>query len=824
MKEQVKLKYLLLTVTIFLSYCFEAWAAFDYGLVFRSYEVSPEERTSLTASAAGSHTLKFTDSLRVDFTLKFNLDIGKFGYICSIIIDNAEPMDVLLYTPSHEESAIYATGDHENMTKIPIHSDRWHDLSISVSHEGDSAHFNLNGKRISSILTRQDRIEASICFGKNSQNNYETDDVAPMVIKDLGIKVDRNETARWKLTGSENESSGKIRLSTVNPLWLKDLNCKWSLARTFQVPSVSYICPDEENGIIYIISDKTVSRYDVSSMTLSQWQTSNDIRTDLTTNDYIILEDGTLAYLDIDSPAVIRFDLASHDWERSNPRTKRSIYLHDNIMYDRDGGRYLQMFGYGQHRYQKSIKSWDPEQDSVSVYDINGLTPRYLAAAGMRDGKIYVYSGKGNIQGAQEFGTRIYNDFIEIDLSTLTARTLWTGNGEEDEVAASNLIPESNRNSFLALTYNPKSYNTYLQLKRIDTEGSAIPLAQSLPFNFLDIESEAKLMYCAKTNAYYAITSQKNNDGHFAISIYTILSPISEQQESTSKVSSSVIIILTLLAAGIGIISAIAVTGRRRRSKHSKGHSEDGLADLSYKKKENETPGVYILGGFKVINKAGEDISGSFSPLMKQLLSIIILNSDTDGISNAKLKDTLWFDKSDNSYNNNRGVTLTKIRTYLQEVDESLVITSNNGYWRIDDPNGSCDYLKAQTTLNTKNCSLENLIGIAMLGNIMPDSRIEWLDLYKGEYENRIISALRKMLENVKGQDDDPTRIQIADAILLFDPLDEDCVRLKCQCLITLKRAGLAKRAFDHFCDNYYHTLGEKFEENFTDFIKKATH
>lgn len=800
--------------------CFDAWAALDYGLVFKSYEASRQERTSLTIPSATDKPLHFTDSLRIDFSLMLNLNIGKFGYICSIVTDEEQTMDVLLYTTAGGASAICATCNHENIVRIPIQKEKWQNLSICIRHEGDSLAMGINGIRISKIGARPASVPARISFGRNILKNHETDDVAPMVIKDLSIKTDRNQPICWKLSGEQEDLNKSISLSIDNPLWRKSLNSTWTLAHNTPVPGVSYICTDDRNGLIYIISEKMVSRYNVSSMSLTQWKTSNDIRTDLTTNDFIILEDGTLAYLDIDSNAIIRFNRETHDWERNNPRTRRSVYLHDNLLYDRQNHRYLQLFGYGQHRYQKNIKAWNPENNEITEYEIEGLTPRYIAAAAIRDGKIYVYSGKGNTQGAQEFGAYIYNDLVEIDLESLSAKTLWKSEEAEDEVAASDLIPENNRNSLLALTFNPKAYSTALQLKRIGLDGNVTTLAQSIPFNFLDIESEAKLMYYEKTGCYYAIVSQKDNDGQFSVRIYTIQSPIAEYADQTastpqksisSPAALRVMLILLLCAA----ILAFLWKTRKTRQKSI-------LPELAADTTEQNKPGIYLLGGFKIINKAGDDISGNFSPLMKQLLSIIILNSDNlaGGISNAKLKDALWYDKSDNSYNNNRGVTLTKIRTYLQDVDEGLVIASNNGHWYIDDPNGVCDYLKAMHTLCDKAESLDNVLGVAALGNLLPDVRIDWLDSYKSSYENLILGRLRKGLENVKGPDSEQRKIQIADAILIFDTLDEDSVRLKCQCLIALKHPGAAKRAFDQFCSNYHLTLGEEFSENFTDFIK----
>lgn len=71
-----------------------------------------------------------------------------------------------------------------------------------------------------------------------------------------------------------------------------------------------------------------------------------------------------------------------------------------------------------------------------------------------------------------------------------------------------------------------------------------------------------------------------------------------------------------------------------------------------------------MLNGFQVINRDLKDITGKFTPIMRQLLSVIILysNQNNKGISNIKLKELLWYDKSEESFSNNRSVNIRKIR------------------------------------------------------------------------------------------------------------------------------------------------------------------
>lgn len=272
----------------------------------------------------------------------------------------------------------------------------------------------------------------------------------------------------------------------------------------------------------------------------------------------------------------------------------------------------------------------------------------------------------------------------------------------------------------------------------------------------------------------------------------------------------------------------LCVTLRRRRSAERKQPQSGRNARSTearhpkavHTARETKAPGVYLLGGFKVIAADGEDISANFSPLMKQLLSLLILNSGThDGISNARLKDTLWFDKTDESYNNNRGVTLKKIRTELAKVGGSISIITYNNRWRLDDPEGLCDFIGAERKISAEGTEVPEITDIALKGTLLPDMRTEWLDAYKGRYEDSIISRLSHQEPDLGTPASAKLAGRIADAILIFDNLDENAVKMKCKSLTALHHNGTAKRTFDSFCENYERTLGEKFSTNFSDFI-----
>ena len=51
-----------------------------------------------------------------------------------------------------------------------------------------------------------------------------------------------------------------------------------------------------------------------------------------------------------------------------------------------------------------------------------------------------------------------------------------------------------------------------------------------------------------------------------------------------------------------------------------------------------------------------------------------------------------------------------------------------------------------------------------------------------------------------KGRESQILQIQIADAVLAGDPIDEDAVAARCRALYKLGHKGMAKETYDRFC------------------------
>lgn len=829
---------ILIPIISFLTFCSISFAqntGIEKGLRFRSYEVAPNLRTSLRIPAEENGNLKYDGFLALSFDIKIDTHKECFGYVCRILLEDNDYADILLTNPTDGEAHLVLASKHGELMNIRIPSSsslkEWNRIEILLSSKDNATDITING--ISHHLTcSQDRIHtAAIYFGANSQGIFSTSDVAPMSLRNLSLKTNEksDKTYFWELSTEDdlNRGSGKKRMSisVENPEWIIESNCSWQLASSLTFAGKVKTVVDDKMKRIYLISQDRVTTLVPQTGQSIIHPFSQDICFRKLTNDFNVLPDGRLIYFDPEgqTPVISEFDFNSGKWSPDITRKINSSRLHHNSFYNPLDSCVVHMFGYGFHRYSNDICIWSETQGSFRRWTLDSIPPRYLSAVGVSDSLAWIYGGKGNAKGIQELGTIIYNDLYSISLEDYEVHKAGTVESANLEVAATDLIVSEDRKSLTALFYSPNTYQSSLQMKKINIDDCTIsPLGNSIPYSFLDVDSEARLIYDSDTHIYYAVITQKSDDGSYRVNVYKILAPVICTTASSGTTETDVRwrhILYPVLA--LAVILSTAVFFIRRRKLHKS--EENAYADSP---RNPQAPGIYLIGGFKVINMEGIDISGRFTPLTKQLLCILVLYSYRQkGISNVELKETLWNDKSEESYYNNRGVNIKKLRTCISEVG-NIEIQSANGNWSVNADEHICDWchnMKILEDMGNDNFTYDQInciIDTAMNGTLLPDMRYEWADKFKAQYTDLMISKLEKIKKSLGDSISDTMQIRISDAVLTFDSLDEDSVKAKCKALINQKRLGIAQSIFKNFTQEYNRLMGEEYSISFNEFVK----
>ncbi|GHU74394.1 hypothetical protein FACS189413_19140 [Bacteroidia bacterium] len=239
---------------------------------------------------------------------------------------------------------------------------------------------------------------------------------------------------------------------------------------------------------------------------------------------------------------------------------------------------------------------------------------------------------------------------------------------------------------------------------------------------------------------------------------------------------------------------------------------------------------ISLFGGFQVIDKEGVDVTTEFKPLHKSLFLLILLHTikNGKGISSVKLKDILWFDKTEESANNNRGVALSKVRQILERVGE-VQFSKQGQYWMVEFGNDIyCDYYetlilirKIKESAEKNKTDINRLLTIVSGGEFLPNMQIEWADQFKSDFSNDLIDLLLSLIQNQELKLTDAVLLDIANVLFIHDPLNEDALKLKCKLLVKMGKNGLAKNTYTAFIKEYKNWFGTEYKDSFDQVIKR---
>jgi two-component SAPR family response regulator len=234
---------------------------------------------------------------------------------------------------------------------------------------------------------------------------------------------------------------------------------------------------------------------------------------------------------------------------------------------------------------------------------------------------------------------------------------------------------------------------------------------------------------------------------------------------------------------------------------------------------------IQLFGDFKVLDKAGTEITSLFTPKLKQLFLIILTYSkrNKNGISTKELTDILWQGHSSQSAKNSRGVTIRKLRLILESLD-SVQINFHIDSWSMAF-GGSvyCDYVECLKLLKREkkhdtDFNL-NFYHIIQEGELFKGESYDWLDDFKGFVGNNIVDILQKFISELTIEHDNELILKLSDRILETDPVNDHALAFKLKSLIKQNNYNLARFTFDRFCLLYEEMYGEKFTRRFDELL-----
>lgn len=855
----MKAKYLLSILSVFFILCCKKGFSQSYGLGFYSHEVVQDQRTGLDLSPG--KTLCFNSSFEVAFDFSFMpAKADYFGYILRFVDNNNENID-LIYdkNPKQKNHFRLIIGDKFSKIAFNIPDDvlfsSWNTIKFKFDYEHQLLHLTCGqfSSQTSLALKKGDCFK--ILFGANEYQGFKTTDVPPMKIRNIQISEGGSVKYAWALDeyegGMARERSGNEDASVVNPLWIKRLHHEWQLLQTLSIKGAASVAFDAKNEVLNIIGIDTLYKYDIKSGKLAPVSYSSGNQNLLRGNQSLYDDKNKrLINVYIDQKLVSTFDTLSKKWSKNYIlNTPITDFWQFNKFYsEADSSLYL-IGGYGHFIYKNQIQRYHFPSGTWKNVAVTGdrFTPRYLAASGSTKGGAYIFGGYGSSSGQQILNPRNLYDLLYFDAKKKSIKKIYELKVEGEHFAfANSLIINEKSNTYYALIFPKHKYKSNLQL----IQGSLLRpeykrTGSLIPYLFHDINSFADLFYCAESKRFIAVTLFRDESDHTHIQIYSLYSPpikadVKLLSGSTKKVF--IIVLILLVTAGTGWF---IYTKRKKRGPAlitSIVHNTepipvaainvdtvvpDDVKPIAEKKVIEECKSsIFVFGDMQVFDKQGQEITRLFTPLIRELFLVILFYTIRweRGISSGKLKELLWFDKSEESARNNRSVNIAKLKSILEKIDHCTV-SKETGYWKIicDFESVYVDYqqyfeiIKDKKKLNKEKIS--ELAKIIKRGPFLPNTSYEWMDPFKAEISNEIIDTYLHFAHSIVIADDPELLIELANYIFYFDSINEEAMVIKCKALAYLGKHSQSKNTYENFCKEYKLLYGDDFDKSFNDIL-----
>jgi len=795
----------------------------SYGLSFQSYEVTQDERTSLDLTPHSG-----VDASK-GFCIEFDMKIKEgfcFGYIFRFIDDKLNHLD---FCSNHNAKRFnFIFGDDDDVISnidLPMEDGcAQHHIKVRIPPGGDCFLCSVDSVTVSVPVGGSRLGKFKFQFGCIDNDRYYSSDLPHYTLKNVVLYGGRGKMiASWPMAAhTENavyDTLGYKKAVVRNPVWNIDDHAKWTRREVFNLPVGDHgvTFSDDGNNVFIMLKDKMIvyftkdghSEYRESVQGTMPAATGNQLMFDAA-DDILLAASGS-------DSGIYFYSLSFNFWKKVGEGMTPPFNNHQGMYFDNDTHTAYFVAGYGMHEYFNDVCSFDFDGESVWKRDTIAMTPRYMCAVGKYGDRILIIGGMGSRTGRQEMDPHNLYDILSVDFRTGICDTLSyikRPEGSGQFVFSPDLVSAIDQNLVYTLIFDNETFNSAAHLVSLNPhDGTLSYFDEQIPFKFQDLCSYCRLFRGgADGNTLYAVLTQPQGDSGYEVSIYSMSYPPLKKEDIIEKDR-----LRPVEYAGIGALVVLAILlaiffSRRKRDKEL----IIPAMDMSVKAVKPSKSFIRLLGGFQVVDAVGNDISSKFSPILKGLLSYIILrySKDGKGISTSTLDMAFWPDMERVKALNNRRVNLSRLRTLLLQVGP-ISIDSCEGYvnLQISSP-VYCDYLALNDALHNR--IFKDIISIGSLGPLLPDLNYDCIYEFKSELTFNLSDMLNHFDKSGE-RDNLMNQIYLSNVVLLQDPVDENAISVKCRALYTLGQKGLSKSTFDSFVSQYRSLLGSDPDFSYSD-------
>jgi hypothetical protein len=794
-----------------------------------------------------------------DLMLAPNMEVY-YGYIFRMITADHQNIDLVYNQKLRNFNLIIGEAIRGTFTMdSPRLYTGWTPLDIRFNRKDQTISWSVNHVyKGSTRFTLKENFCFKMSFGASSFEEFQTGDIPPMSLKDLRLSEDGETRYYWALSessGNEAFDSAAHKVAQVtNPIWIKPQHQNWQPASVILVSGTPSVAFDARHENLYIVGADSLYTYSVQKGQTSGFA-QGTANLPAGNQSMIDPQAGMLYDVDIDAKTVRTLDLAMNRWSGDFPIGPLTEFWQANkFLSEGDTSLYI-VGGYGQLHYKNLVQRYDLVSRRWEIIHAGGdyFTPRYLAALGADPSgdTAFIIGGYGSNTGDQMVNPKYNYDLLAYSVKSRTFKSIYhLKEPDQPFCFANSLIIDPVNRDYYGLIFQNEKFNSCLQLIR----GSlSVPvysrMGDSIPYFFHDVKSFADLYYAPQSQKLLAVTMYTNKENVTEVRVYTIAFPPNPIVAAVPASGPAFPWRYIVWAAAFLILGCLLIVGFRRLRPSGYGEAKPASATVatvgaSLPPATTVAPApvrdpvpakatavappaprssILLFGQFEVYERDGHELTKLFTPLLKELFLLIVIHTlrSGKGISSEKLYATLWRDKSNKDAQNNRSVNMVKLKAILDKLGtcgigkeaDKWILHYDQDQIRMD----FADFLALVQIPVPDHDEIRQILTIIHRGAFLADTVYPWLDDIQSEISDKALHVLSSASLRFEGEPE--FLLEIAGGIFLFDPVNEEALRVKCRSLSVLGRHSLAKVAFEKFAREYHQMYGEDFQHSFHEIL-----
>jgi DNA-binding SARP family transcriptional activator len=813
--------------------------AIEYGLFIKSHPLKDAEKTSLILE--NGKPLKFFKETSLTFDL-FVRPENPFGIILRMVTDKNENMD--LFIALGEDNNYYlmlVINESLYLMQKSILLEQWMPVSISFSSSKNELTLSGQESKLSVPYTISQIESAKISFGLCLFPNFSLYDVASVNIRNIKVYNNDKLFRYWKLDEHKEDLSfdtvANVPAITNNSKWIVDDYSRWTQFYSKQVKVNSlyafdnceeklYIIPDDQRQFIYIYDLKTGTENIVRAKNKHTASSSNSRLL------YDNLQDKLIIY-NLEDQSTFIFSFKQLVWEYNG---KTSIpedfgYYNHSSVYSVNDSLLYSFGGYGYLKYNNVLVALNVYNDSITRILLPEITPRFYSSTIKIDNLLYIFGGKGSKTGRQEIFPRHYIDLYAVNLITGQTTQLWSMNEiNANFYLGENMIYDETEKCFYAITDMED-----LTLVKVTKEQEGYEKMSFFSYDSLYRKAFYRNLFLSSDKQkLYTLVVRNPSDDQLFIELYSLQYPpiqvnsqIINPQKGKAKSFLHYFVVGFVLLFGLFLIFFLKRRKVNREMQAQNPRFEfKSPEDIKITHYDFSKQSICFLGEFSIINGKAINITNQFTPILTDILLLLILNLE-QGVANHEFDKQLWYDKSNDAARNNRNVYFSRFRVILNDIGD-IEFVKNSGRWKIlPGEKVNCDYKEALAMLSKikkqqyNDVDIEKLLEILSRGPLLPNIEVDWVDKFKREFSNQVIDVLTDLSKNNIYLSED-IKLKIANLLSMHDYLSEEALYLKCSVFLRSGKKGIAKNIYENFCKEYFELLRVDYKYSFPEIIHRT--